>query len=135
MLDKFLYWESKIFHETKISLICYLGLRVSNFIVNSNSKLKITTSSHLMRRPGLFNCEMFLVLLILIVSESLTLMSPMEPSPMALTENCFFLPPEEELWNPWPHTIRQGFMRYFSSAVGTNDQVWAYRDKWQYSSI
>lgn len=83
------------------------------------------TKSQSMRKLSFFffNCEMFLVLLDSKVPKSHTLISPIEPSPMALTENCFFLPPEEELWNPWPHTIRQGFMTYFSSPVGTNDQV------------
>ena len=34
-----------------------------------------------------------------------TFISPMDPSPIALTSNCSFLPPEELLLNPWPHTI------------------------------
>jgi len=53
-----------------------------------------------------------------------TLMSPMEPWPMARMSNCFFLPPEDVELNPWPHTTSAGFIRYFCSCLGTNDQTW-----------
>ncbi len=63
-----------------------------------------------------------------------TCISPMVPCPMMRILYSCFLPPEEPLVCPWPHTIKDGFRRNFSCVRGANDQVWCWikEIKWVY---